>query len=146
MTTPSSGPISIGNVSTEIGSQSTTQNSLGSVPSRNLAGVPNGAISLKDMYDKTKPSSAASTGTLEVTVLIVGGGGGGGTGTGGDNRLVSGGGGAGGYVTTKLTLQPGVTTVTVGAGGAPGATPNGPVHAPLNTAGANGVVIIEEFY
>lgn len=51
----------------------------------------------------------------DVEVLIVGGGGGGGGGAGG-------GGGGGGVLFKSLTLDPGSTTVTVGAGGAAGSS------------------------
>lgn len=102
MTTQTSGPISIGNVSVEVAVPSTTQNSLNSTLPRTLAGKPTGTISLKDMYGKSLNVSPISGGFLDVTVLLVGGGGGGGAGYGGDFRLPSGGGGAGVFL---LVLQ-----------------------------------------
>lgn len=53
MTLQSSGAISINNINTELGSASGTPRSLGDTSSRNLAGVPSGAISLSNFYGKS---------------------------------------------------------------------------------------------
>ena len=53
MTIQSSGAISINNINTELGSASGTTRSLGDTSSRNLAGVPSGAISLSNFYGKS---------------------------------------------------------------------------------------------
>jgi len=84
MTLPTSGPISIGNVSTEILSQSTATNSLNTPQTRTLLGKPTGTVSLKDAYGKAYFSDVFE-------ILIIAGGGGGGRS--GDDG--GGGGGAG---------------------------------------------------
>lgn len=53
MTLQTSGAISINNINTELGSASGTTRSLGDTSSRNLAGVPSGAISLSNFYGKS---------------------------------------------------------------------------------------------
>lgn len=53
MTLQSSGAISINNINIELGSASGTTRSLGDTSSRNLAGVPSGAISLSNFYGKS---------------------------------------------------------------------------------------------
>lgn len=53
MTLQSSGAISINNINTELGSASGATRSLGDTSSRNLAGVPSGAISLSNFYGKS---------------------------------------------------------------------------------------------
>lgn len=53
MTLQLSGAISINNINTELGSASGTPRSLGDTSSRNLAGVPSGAISLSNFYGKS---------------------------------------------------------------------------------------------
>lgn len=53
MALQSSGAISINNINTELGSASGTPRSLGDTSSRNLAGVPSGAISLSNFYGKS---------------------------------------------------------------------------------------------
>lgn len=53
MTIQSSGAISINNINTELGSASGTPRFLGDTSSRNLAGVPSGAISLSNFYGKS---------------------------------------------------------------------------------------------
>ena len=53
MSLQSSGAISINNINTELGSASGTPRSLGDASSRNLAGVPSGAISLSNFYGKS---------------------------------------------------------------------------------------------
>lgn len=53
MTLQSSGPISLGNVNTELGRSATATISLGETAVRTLAGVPTGPISLSNLYGKS---------------------------------------------------------------------------------------------
>jgi hypothetical protein len=53
MTLPSSGAISLANVSVELGRSSTATTSLGETAVRTLAGVASGAISLSNLYGKS---------------------------------------------------------------------------------------------
>ena len=54
MPLPSSGPISIANINTELGRASTATSSLNETLLRSLAGRPSGTISLSDFYGKTR--------------------------------------------------------------------------------------------
>jgi hypothetical protein len=53
MALPSSGTISISQISTELGRSSSATTSLGETASRNLAGVSSGAISMSNFYGKS---------------------------------------------------------------------------------------------
>lgn len=53
MALPSSGTIAISQISVELGRASTATTSLGETASRNLAGVPSGAISMSNFYGKS---------------------------------------------------------------------------------------------
>lgn len=64
MPTPSSGPISLANVSTELGASSTSNRSLGESSTRTLAGVPSGAISLYNLYGKSNVTFSPDGGTI----------------------------------------------------------------------------------
>lgn len=57
MTLPSSGAISLANVSVELGRSSTATTSLGETAVRTLAGVASGAISLSNLYGKSNALS-----------------------------------------------------------------------------------------
>lgn len=67
MPTPSTGPISLGDVNVELGKASTTNISMGNTDVRTLAGVPSGTISMSDLRGKSNvaftpdggPSAAA---------------------------------------------------------------------------------------
>ena len=55
---------------------------------------------------------------IDITYLVIAGAGGGGKQGGAVGMSGAGGGGAGGHVTGTATVEPGATTITVGAGGA----------------------------
>jgi len=121
MPTQSSGPISIKDVSGEVGLPPVSQNSLNGALSRRLAGVYSGPISLGNMYGRSLSGSSAQV-AGQVELLVVAGGGGGGRS--GDDG--GGGGGAGGLLSyTTLSFTTGDYAITVGAGG------------PQNTNGTN---------
>ena len=164
MTMVSSGyPISLGgnatfggnneSVDIELGNSSNTRISLGCSSVRCLAGVSSGAISLSNLYGKSRvipsnsgiltvngsytlPQSAGSS----INVLVISGGAGGGGGTGRDQShsgWCTGGGGGGsggnGYV-RNYTVTPGSTvTFSIGNGGAAGVTRDG-----IYTCGSSG--------
>ena len=93
MTTPTSGSISIKDVSAEVGLPSVSENSLNNALSRALASKPTGTISLSDMYGRSLGGSPAAV-AGQVELLSVAGGAGGGRS--GDDG--GGGGGAGGLL------------------------------------------------
>ena len=138
MTTPASGPLSIKDVSGEVGLPPVSENSLNGALSRQLAGILSGTISINDMYARSLSGSVFNGTSLNTRVLVVAGGGGGGIGSRFDNRLVSGGGGAGGYIDSNILIPSGTTTVTVGGGGVAGG--NYDEGNPAPTQGANSVI------
>lgn len=66
MPTPSSGPISISSINSELGLSSTAQNSLGNSNVRSLAGISSGQVSLgSNLYNKSSaPSWNTSSGSI----------------------------------------------------------------------------------
>lgn len=63
MTLPSSGPISLAQVNTELGKSSTAPISLNDAAVRSLAGKPSGPISMADLRGKSASSREPPTGT-----------------------------------------------------------------------------------
>ncbi len=66
MTLQTTGPISLGNVGTELGRAAGTSTSLGETAVRNLAGIASGAIKLSNLYGKSSvaftPAGGLSSG------------------------------------------------------------------------------------
>jgi hypothetical protein len=164
MTMVSSGhPISLGgnatfggnneSVDIELGNSSNTRISLGCSSVRCLAGVSSGAISLSNLYGKSRviPSNSGiltvngsytlpQTAGSSINILVIGGGGGGGGGTGRDQShngwcTGAGGGGSGGNgYDRNYTVTTGSTvTFSIGNGGTAGVTRDG-----TYTCGSNG--------
>lgn len=62
MTLQTTGPISLGNVGTELGRATGTTTSLGETAVRNLAGIASGAIKLSNLYGKSSVAFAPAGG------------------------------------------------------------------------------------
>lgn len=62
MTLPASGPLSISQINTELGSSATASLSFGSTAVRTLAGVPSGPISIGNFYGKSNAQPLIATG------------------------------------------------------------------------------------
>lgn len=78
MTLQTTGPISLGNVGTELGRSAGTATSLGETAVRNLAGVPSGIIRLSNLYGKSSiaftPAGGLSSGSpVTLSDLAAGG-------------------------------------------------------------------------
>lgn len=67
MTLPASGPLSISQINTELGSAATAALSFGSTAVRTLAGVPSGPISIGNFYGKSNTQPLTPTGFNTLT-------------------------------------------------------------------------------
>ena len=72
MTTPSSGAIAISNINTEIAFPTTANSSLNQSSFRNLVGIPSGAISLSNFYNRTNLLWADTGSTYHPNIAVYG--------------------------------------------------------------------------
>ena len=73
MTLPASGTISLSQVSVELGRAATATTSLGETATRNIAGIPSGAISMSNLHGKSAMSATGVSDTKSYSSVGAGG-------------------------------------------------------------------------